>query len=251
MVKVVGIDLGIINFVIVVMEGGCFEVIVNVEGGCIIFLVVVYKGDEILVGQIVCCQVVFNFVVMLFEVKCFIGCCWDEVKEEVVCSFFIVKEGLSGSVCIEVNGKDFVFEQVSVEVLCKLVSDVFVKLGNKIIDVVIIVLVYFDNSQCEVICQVGEIVGLNVLCVINEFIVVVLVYGLECKGNEIVLVFDLGGGIFDVIIFELGDGVFEVKFIVGDIYFGGVDFDYCIVDWLVGEFQKEYNFDLCKDKQVL
>lgn len=251
MAKAVGIDLGTTNSVISVMEGGRPEVIVNAEGGRTTPSVVAYKGDERLVGQIARRQAALNPAATLFEVKRFIGRRWDEVKEEAGRSPFTVKEGPGGSVRITVNGQDLAPEQVSAEVLRKLVSDASAKLGQKITDAVITVPAYFDNSQREATKQAGEIAGLNVLRVINEPTAAALAYGLERKGNETVLVFDLGGGTFDVTILELGDGVFEVKSTAGDTHLGGADFDHRIVDWLADEFQKEHNFDLRKDKQAL
>ncbi|PTA67685.1 molecular chaperone DnaK [Deinococcus arcticus] len=251
MPKAVGIDLGTTNSVIAVMEGGRPEVIVNAEGARTTPSVVAYKGDERLVGQIARRQAALNPAATLFEVKRFIGRRWDEVKEEAARSPFTVKEGPGGSVRIEVNGKDLAPEQVSAEVLGKLVQDASAKLGEKIKDVVVTVPAYFDNSQREATKQAGEIAGLNVLRVINEPTAAALAYGLERKGNETVLVFDLGGGTFDVTILELGDGVFEVKSTSGDTHLGGADFDQRIVDWLAGEFQKDNTFDLRKDKQAL
>ena len=251
MAKAVGIDLGTTNSVIAVMEGGRPEVIVNAEGGRTTPSVVAYKGDETLVGQIARRQAALNPAATLFEVKRFIGRRWDEVKEEAGRSPFTVKEGPGGSVRITVNGQDLAPEQVSAEVLRKLVSDASAKLGQKITDAVITVPAYFDNSQREATKQAGEIAGLNVLRVINEPTAAALAYGLEKKGNETVLVFDLGGGTFDVTILELGDGVFEVKSTAGDTHLGGADFDHRIVDWLADEFNKEHNFDLRKDKQAL
>ncbi|ULH16091.1 molecular chaperone DnaK [Deinococcus sp. KNUC1210] len=251
MPKAVGIDLGTTNSVIAVMEGGRPEVIVNAEGARTTPSVVAYKGDERLVGQIARRQAALNPAATLFEVKRFIGRNWNEVKSEAERSPFTVKEGPNGSVRIEVNGKDLAPEQVSAEVLRKMVADASAKLGSPIKDVVITVPAYFDNSQREATKQAGEIAGLNVLRVINEPTAAALAYGLERKGNETVLVFDLGGGTFDVTILELGDGVFEVKSTSGDTHLGGADFDQRIVDWLAGEFQKEHNFDLRKDKQAL
>ncbi|GGQ93474.1 molecular chaperone DnaK [Deinococcus ruber] len=251
MPKAVGIDLGTTNSVIAVMEGGRPEVIVNAEGARTTPSVVAYKGDERLVGQIARRQAALNPAATLFEVKRFIGRNWNEVKSEAERSPFKVKEGPNGSVRIEVNGKDLAPEQVSAEVLRKMVADASAKLGSPIKDVVITVPAYFDNSQREATKQAGEIAGLNVLRVINEPTAAALAYGLERKGNETVLVFDLGGGTFDVTILELGDGVFEVKSTSGDTHLGGADFDQRIVDWLAGEFQKEHNFDLRKDKQAL
>lgn len=251
MAKAVGIDLGTTNSVIAVMEGGRPEVIVNAEGGRTTPSVVAYKGEERLVGQIARRQAALNPAATLFDVKRFIGRRWDEVKEEAGRAPFVVKEGPGGSVRIEVNGKDLAPEQVSAEVLRKLVSDASAKLGYKITEAVITVPAYFDNSQREATKQAGEIAGLNVLRVINEPTAAALAYGLEKKGNETVLVFDLGGGTFDVTILELGDGVFEVKSTAGDTHLGGADFDHRIVDWLADEFGKEHNFDLRKDKQAL
>ncbi|MFW8626532.1 molecular chaperone DnaK [Deinococcus sp. ME38] len=251
MPKAVGIDLGTTNSVISVMEGGRPEVIVNAEGARTTPSVVAYKGDERLVGQIARRQAALNPAATLFEVKRFIGRRWDEIREEAGRSPFTVKEGPGGSVRIEVNGQDLAPEQVSAEVLRKLVNDASAKLGEKIRDVVITVPAYFDNSQREATKQAGEIAGLNVLRVINEPTAAALAYGLERKGNETVLVFDLGGGTFDVTILELGDGVFEVKSTSGDTHLGGADFDQRIVDWLATEFQKDNNFDLRKDKQAL
>ncbi len=251
MAKAVGIDLGTTNSVIAVMEGGRPEVIVNAEGNRTTPSVVAYKGDERLVGQIARRQAALNPQATLFEVKRFIGRRWDEVKDEAARSPFTVKEGPGGSVRIEVEGKDLAPEQVSAEVLRKLVSDASAKLGQKITDAVITVPAYFDNSQREATKQAGEIAGLNVLRVINEPTAAALAYGLERKGDETILVFDLGGGTFDVTILELGDGVFEVKATAGDTALGGADFDQRIVDWLAEEFQKEHNFDLRKDKQAL
>ena len=251
MPKAVGIDLGTTNSVIAVMEGGKPEVIVNAEGARTTPSVVAYKGEERLVGQIAKRQAALNPTATLFEVKRFIGRRWDEVREEAGRAPFKVKEGPAGSVRIEVNGKDLAPEQVSAEVLRKLVADASAKLGSSIKDVVVTVPAYFDNSQREATKQAGEIAGLNVLRVINEPTAAALAYGLEKKGNETVLVFDLGGGTFDVTILELGDGVFEVKSTAGDTHLGGADFDQRIVKWLAEEFQKEHNFDLRKDPQAL
>ncbi len=251
MARAVGIDLGTTNSVIAVMEGGKPEVIVNSEGARTTPSVVAYKGEERLVGQIAKRQAALNPKATLFEVKRFIGRNWSEVKEEAARSPFVVKEGPNGSVRIEANGKDMAPEQVSSEILRKLVNDAAAKLGQGIKDVVITVPAYFDNSQREATKQAGEIAGLNVLRVINEPTAAALAYGLERKGNETILVFDLGGGTFDVTILELGDGVFEVKSTSGDTHLGGADFDQRIVDFLADEFKKENNFDLRKDAQAL
>ncbi len=251
MPKAVGIDLGTTNSVIAVMEGGKPEVIVNAEGARTTPSVVAYKGDERLVGQIAKRQAALNPKATLSEVKRFIGRRWDEVNEEAARSPFTVKQGQSGSVRIEANNQDLAPEQVSAEVLRKLVSDASAKIGQSIKDVVITVPAYFDNAQREATRQAGEIAGLNVLRVINEPTAAALAYGLERKGNETVLVFDLGGGTFDVTVLELGEGVFEVRSTAGDTHLGGADFDHRVVDWLAGEFEKEHKFDLRKDPQAL
>ncbi|PYE56198.1 molecular chaperone DnaK [Deinococcus yavapaiensis] len=251
MPKAVGIDLGTTNSVIAVMEGGQPDVIVNAEGARTTPSVVAYKGEDRLVGQIAKRQAALNPKATLFEVKRFIGRRWDEVSEEAARAPFTVKEGPGGSVRIEANGKDLAPEAVSAEVLRKLVNDASAKIGESIRDVVITVPAYFDNSQREATRQAGEIAGLNVLRVINEPTAAALAYGLNKKGNETVLVFDLGGGTFDVTILELGEGVFEVKSTAGDTHLGGADFDQRIVKWLAEEFQREHNFDLRKDPQAL
>ena len=251
MARAVGIDLGTTNSVISVMEGGKPEVIVNSEGGRTTPSVVAYKGEERLVGQIAKRQAALNPTATIFEIKRFIGRRWDEVRDEANRAPFKVKEGPGGSVRVEVNGKDLAPEQVSSEVLRKLVQDASAKIGQSIVDVVITVPAYFDNSQREATKQAGEIAGLNVLRVINEPTAAALAYGLERKGNETVLVFDLGGGTFDVTILELGDGVFQVQSTSGDTHLGGADFDQRIVSWLVAEFKAEHNFDLRKDPQAL
>ncbi|WP_027482445.1 molecular chaperone DnaK [Deinococcus pimensis] len=251
MPKAVGIDLGTTNSVIAVMEGGKPDVIVNAEGARTTPSVVAYKGEERLVGQIAKRQAALNPKATLFEVKRFIGRRWDEIREEAGRIPFVVKEGQGGGVRIEANGQDLAPEQVSAEVLRKLVNDASAKIGETIRDVVITVPAYFDNSQREATRQAGEIAGLNVLRVINEPTAAALAYGLDKKGNETVLVFDLGGGTFDVTILELGEGVFEVKSTSGDTHLGGADFDQRIVSWLADEFKKDHNFDLRKDPQAL
>ncbi len=251
MPRAVGIDLGTTNSVIAVMEGGRPEVIVNNEGSRTTPSVVAYKGDERLVGQIAKRQAALNPESTLYEVKRLIGRRWSEVADEAARMPFKVRPGPSDGVRIEVAGRELAPEQVSAEVLRKLASDASSKIGTPIKDVVITVPAYFDNSQREATRQAGEIAGLNVLRVINEPTAAALAYGLEKKGNEKVLVFDLGGGTFDVTVLELGDGVFEVKSTAGDTHLGGSDFDHRIVDWLAKEFDSEHSFDLRKDPQAL
>lgn len=235
MVCVVGIDFGIINFVVSVFEGGEFKVIVNVEGFCMIFLVVVFiKDGEVFVGEIVKCQVVINVDWMIVFVKCYMGIDW----------------------IFDVDGKKWMLQEIFVCIFMKFKCDVEVYLGDMVIDVVIIVFVYFNDVECQVIKEVGEIVGLNVLCIINELIVVVLVYGFDKgKEDEFILVFDLGGGMFDVLLFEVGkdDDFFmiQVCVMVGDNCFGGDDWDQCLVDYLIKQFKEIMGVDVLGDKIVL
>lgn len=251
MAKAVGIDLGTTNSVIAVVEGGKPEVIVNSEGARTTPSVVAFKGEERLVGQVAKRQAVLNPQATFFEVKRFIGRRWDEIKDEAARAPFRVLEGPNGSVRLEVGSKQSAPEEISAMVLRKLVDDASAKLGYKVTDVVITVPAYFNNAQREATEAAGRIAGLNVLRIINEPTAAALSYGLDKKGEETVLVFDLGGGTFDVTVLELGGGVFEVKSTNGDTHLGGADFDHRIVDWLAGEFKKEHNFDLKKDPQAL
>ena len=251
MAKAVGIDLGTTNSVIAVVEGGKPEVIVNSEGARTTPSVVAFKGDDRLVGNVARRQAVLNPQGTFFEVKRFIGRRWDEVRAEAERAPFKAVPGPDGGVRIEANGKLLAPEEVSAMVLRKLVEDASAKLGFKITDVVITVPAYFNNAQREATEAAGRIAGLKVLRIINEPTAAALSYGLEKKGNETVLVFDLGGGTFDVTALELGEGVFEVKSTNGDTHLGGADFDHRIVDWLAAEFHKEHKFDLKKDPQAL
>jgi len=251
MAKAVGIDLGTTNSVIAVVEGGKPEVIVNAEGARTTPSVVAFKGEDRLVGNVAKRQAALNPAGTFFEVKRFIGRRWDEVKDEADRAPFKVVAGPDGGVRIEFGGKLHAPEEISAMVLRKMVDDASAKLGQKISDVVITVPAYFNNAQREATEAAGRIAGLKVLRIINEPTAAALSYGLEKKGNETVLVFDLGGGTFDVTVLELGDGVFEVKSTNGDTHLGGADFDHRIVDWLAEEFKKENNFDLRKDPQAL
>lgn len=257
--KIIGIDLGIINFCVVILENGNVKVIENVEGVCIIFLIIVYINDgEILVGQLVKCQVVINLQNILYVVKCLIGCCFEEnvVQKDIQMVLYSIVKVDNGDVWVEVKGQKMVFLQIFVEVLKKMKKIVEDYFGELVIEVVIIVLVYFNDSQCQVIKDVGCIVGFDVKWIINELIVVVLVYGLDkVKGDYIVIVYDLGGGIFDVLVIEIvevdGEYQFEVLVINGDIFFGGEDFDICLIDYFVDEFKKESGINLKGDLLVM
>lgn len=251
MAKAVGIDLGTTNSVIAIMEGGEPTVLVNTEGNRTTPSVVAFKDDTRMVGQVAKRQAVLNAKNTLFEMKRYMGQTWDEIKKEAERSPYEVVRGDDGGVRFVIDDKKYTPEEISAMVLQKLVDDASATLGEKITKAVITVPAYFNNSQREATQNAGRIAGLEVLRIVNEPTAAALAYGLDKKGNETVLVFDLGGGTFDVSILEVGDGVFEVRSTSGDTHLGGSDFDYAIVTWLADDFQKEYNVDLRKDKQAL
>jgi len=251
MAKAVGIDLGTTNSVIAVIEGGEPVVLVNSAGNRTTPSVVAFKDDQRLVGQVAKRQAVLNPRGTLFEVKRFIGRTWDEIEAEAERAPYEVVKGSDGGVRFVVGDKQYTPEEVSAMVLRKLVDDASEKLGEKITKAVITVPAYFNNSQREATQNAGKVAGLEVLRIVNEPTAAALAYGLDKKGNETVLVFDLGGGTFDVSVLEVGDGVFEVRSTAGDTHLGGSDMDYAIVDWLADEFKSEYSVDLRKDKQAL
>jgi len=251
MAKAVGIDLGTTNSVIAIMEGGEPTVLVNGEGGRTTPSVVAFKDDQRLVGQVAKRQAVLNAQGTLFEIKRFMGRTWEEVKDEVERAPYEVVKADDGGVRFKVGDELHSPEQISAMVLRKLVNDASEQLGQKITQAVITVPAYFNNAQREATQNAGKIAGLDVLRIVNEPTAAALAYGLEKKGNETVLVFDFGGGTFDVSVLEVGEGVFEVRSTHGDTHLGGSDFDYAIVDWLAKDFQAEYGVDLKKDKQAL
>lgn len=253
MAKVVGIDLGTTNSCISVMEGGQPIVIANAEGQRITPSVVAYtKTGDKLVGQIARRQAVTNPENTFYSVKRFIGRKYDEITHEATqVSYKIIRDN-SGNVKIDCPAlkKQFAPEEISVQVLRKLVDDASKYLGEKVTQAVITVPAYFNDSQRQATKDAGKIAGLEVLRIINEPTAAALAYGLNKKGNETILVFDLGGGTFDVSVLEVGEGIFEVKSTSGDTHLGGDDFDKKIVDWIAGEFQKNEGIDLRKDKQA-
>jgi molecular chaperone DnaK len=251
MAKAVGIDLGTTNSVISIMEAGEPVVLVNSEGNRTTPSVVGFKDNNRMVGQVAKRQAVLNPKNTLFEVKRYIGRTWDEVQEEVKRSPYEVVRGDDGGVRFVIGDKKYTSEEVSAMVLQKMVQDASSTLGEKITEAVITVPAYFNNAQREATQNAGKIAGLKVLRIVNEPTAAALAYGLDKKGNETILVFDLGGGTFDVSVLEVGDGVFEVRSTSGDTHLGGSDFDYAIVNWLAADFQKEYNVDLRKDRQAL
>ena len=252
--KVVGIDLGTTNSVVAVMEGGKPSVIQNAEGFRTTPSVVAYtKNGDRLVGQIAKRQAVINPDNTFYSVKRFIGRRSDEVSEELKKVSYVVKNDNNGNIKLECPSldKEFSSEEVSAEVLRKLVSDASKHLGETVKQAVITVPAYFNDSQRQATKDAGKIAGLEVLRIINEPTAASLAYGLEKKNNETILVFDLGGGTFDVSVLEVGDGVFEVLSTSGDTQLGGDDFDDKVVQWLIKEFQGEHNIDLSADRQAL
>ncbi|MBH8566892.1 molecular chaperone DnaK [Nostoc sp. CENA67] len=254
MAKIVGIDLGTTNSCIAVMEGGQPIVIPNTEGGRTTPSVVAYtKKGEKLVGQIAKRQAVMNPENTFYSVKRFIGRRYDEVTQEAKQVTYKVVRDSNGNVklyCPALN-KEFSPEEISAEVVRKLIDDASTYLGEPVRQAVITTPAYFNDSQRQATKDAGRIAGIEVLRIINEPTAAALAYGLDKKTNETILVFDLGGGTFDVSILEVGDGVFEVKATSGDTHLGGDDFDKRIVDWLATEFQRNEGIDLRKDKQAL
>nr|YP_009394375.1 Hsp70-type chaperone [Leptosiphonia brodiei]ARW62937.1 Hsp70-type chaperone [Leptosiphonia brodiei] len=254
MTKVVGIDLGTTNSVIAVMEGGKPVVISNKEGLRTTPSVVAYtKKQDKLVGNIAKRQAVMNPENTFYSVKRFIGRKYDEIKNDTYQLSYEVKTDNEVNIkldCPALN-KSFAPEEISAQVLRKLVEDASTYLGQSITKAVITVPAYFNDSQRQATKDAGQIAGLDVLRIINEPTAASLSYGLDKKSNETILVFDLGGGTFDVSILEVGDGVFEVLSTSGDTNLGGDDFDHKIVDWLVSEFRNDEGIDLSKDRQSL
>jgi len=253
MVKVIGIDLGTTNSVVAVMEGGKPEVIPNAEGHRTTPSVVAYtKKGDLLVGQIAKRQAVINPENTFYSVKRFIGRKTSEVKEELrqVSYKVIQTEDIIKLDCPALS-KQFAAEEISAQVLRKLADDASKYLGETVKQAVITVPAYFNDAQRQATKDAGKIAGLEVLRIINEPTAASLSYGLDKKDNETILVFDLGGGTFDVSVLEVGDGVFEVLATSGDTHLGGDDFDEKIVQWLVKEFKEQEGIDLTKDSQAL
>jgi molecular chaperone DnaK len=251
--KVVGIDLGTTNSCVSVMEGGKPTVIANAEGFRTTPSVVAYtKNQDKLVGQIAKRQAVMNPENTFYSVKRFIGRRVDEVNEESKeVSYGVEKAGSNVKVKCPVLNKQFAPEEVSAEVLRKLAEDAGKYLGETVTQAVITVPAYFNDSQRQATKDAGKIAGLEVLRIINEPTAAALAYGLDKKSNERILVFDLGGGTFDVSVLEVGDGVFEVLSTSGDTHLGGDDFDKVIVDYLAASFKANEGIDLRADKQAL
>ena len=252
MAKAVGIDLGTTNSVVAVWEQGKVTVISNAEGSRTTPSVVAFTKDGgRLVGQIARRQSVINPENTIYSSKRFIGRKYSEVDAESKIAPYKVVEGKDGVVRFDIQGKLYAPQEISSLVLQKLVNDASKYLGEKVKDVVITVPAYFNDAQRQATKEAGTIAGLNILLIINEPTAASLAYGLDKKGSETVLVFDFGGGTFDVSILDVGEGVIEVRSTNGDTHLGGDDLDNKIVDWMATEFKNNYGVDLTKDKQAL
>ncbi|MEU8005594.1 molecular chaperone DnaK [Catellatospora sp. NPDC049111] len=252
MAKAVGIDLGTTNSVIAVFEGGQPTVIQNAEGARTTPSVVAFTdAGERLVGQLARRQAILNPKGTIYSAKRFIGRHFDEISQEAKAVAFDVVPGPDGLVRFDVKGKMYSPEEISAQVLRKLVDDASKFLGEKVTQAVITVPAYFNDAQRTATKDAGRIAGLDVLRIINEPTAAALAYGLDKKGHETVLVFDLGGGTFDVSILDVGDGVVEVRATAGDSHLGGDDFDRRLVDHLADEFKNENGIDLRSDPQAL
>ncbi len=252
MAKAVGIDLGTTNSVIAAVEGGQPAVIANAEGSRTTPSVVAFTGQgERLVGQLARRQAILNPKGTIYSAKRFIGRRFGEVQSEISAVSFDVVAGPDGMARFKIRDKLYAPEEISALVLRKLAEDASKYLGERVTEAVITVPAYFNDAQRQATKDAGKIAGLEVLRIINEPTAAALAYGLDKKNNETVLVFDLGGGTFDVSLLDVGDGVVEVRATAGDTHLGGDDFDRRVVDDLAGEFQRQEGIDLRRDPQAL
>ncbi len=252
MAKTIGIDLGTTNSCMAVLEGGEPTVIPNAEGGRTTPSVVAFTKDgQRLVGPPAKRQQVTNPENTIFSIKRFVGRKFDEVTEEMTIVPYEVIQGPNGDVRVKAEGKEYAPPEISAMILQKLKTDAEAYLGEPVSDAVVTVPAYFNNAQREATKDAGKIAGLNVVRIINEPTAASLAYGLDKEEDQTILVWDLGGGTFDVSILELGEGVFEVKATNGDNHLGGDNFDKAIVDWMVSEFKKDQGIDLAADKMAL
>jgi len=254
MSKIIGIDLGTTNSVVAVMEGGDPTVIPTAEGGRLLPSVVAFnKNGERLVGQTAKRQAVINPENTIYSIKRFMGRRFDEVEaERKMVSYQVVRGPANDArVKIPVTGREYSPQEISAMILAKLKADAEAYLGEPVTKAVITVPAYFNDSQRQATKDAGRIAGLDVVRIINEPTAAALAYGLDKKENETILVFDLGGGTFDVSILEVGEGVIEVKATNGDTHLGGDDWDERIVNWVAEEFKKEHGIDLRADRQAL
>ncbi|HEX2358762.1 MAG TPA: molecular chaperone DnaK [Solirubrobacterales bacterium] len=252
MPRTIGIDLGTTNSCMAVMEGGEPSVLENAEGGRTTPSVVAFTDSgERLVGTVAKRQAVMNPERTIFSIKRFMGRKEAEVKEEEKIVPYTVVSGPGGDARIDVGGKQYSPPEISAMILQKLKTDAEAYLGEPVSDAVITVPAYFNNAQREATKDAGKVAGLNVVRIINEPTAAALAYGLEKENDQTILVFDLGGGTFDVSILDLAEGVYEVKATNGDNHLGGDNFDKAVVDWMVAEFKKDQGIDLSTDKMAL
>jgi molecular chaperone DnaK len=254
MTKIIGIDLGTTNSVVAVMEGGDPTVIPTAEGGRLLPSVVAFtQNGERMVGQTAKRQAVVNSDNTVYSIKRFIGRRFDEVEEERKMVSYETTEGPSADVLVKIPAteKEYTPQEISAMILAKLKKDAQAYLGEDVSEAVITVPAYFNDSQRQATKDAGKIAGLDVKRIINEPTAAALAYGLDKKENEVILVWDLGGGTFDVSLLEVGDGVIEVKATHGDTHLGGDDWDQRIVNYIADEFKKDQGIDLRSDKQAL
>src|SRR3990170_3954126 len=254
MSKIIGIDLGTTNSVVAVMEGGTPTVITTAEGGRLCPSVVAFsKNGERMVGQTAKRQSVVNSENTVYSIKRFMGRRLEEVETERTMVPYQVIQGSSGDARVEIpiTGKEYTPQEISAMILAKLKTDADAYLGEKVSKAVITVPAYFNDSQRQATKDAGRIAGLEVMRIINEPTAAALAYGLDKKQNETILVFDLGGGTFDVSLLDVGDGVVEGKATNGDTHLGGDDWDQAVLNWVADEFKKEQGVDLRRDRQAL
>jgi molecular chaperone DnaK len=252
MSKVIGIDLGTTNSVVAVMEGGEATVVVNQEGGRTTPSVVGFAKDgERLVGQVAKRQAVTNPENTVFSIKRFMGRKYAEVAQESARVPYSVVKADNGDAWVQVRGKKHSPPEISAMVLQKLKTAAEDYLGEKVTDAVITVPAYFNDAQRQATKDAGKIAGLNVLRIVNEPTAAALAYGLDKKKDETIVVYDFGGGTFDISILEVGEGVVEVKSTNGDTHLGGDDLDQRVIDWMIAEFKKSEGVDLGRDRMAL
>lgn len=251
MSKILGIDLGTTNSCMAVMEGGTTKVIPNAEGGNTTPSIVV--PDQNIVGVPAKRQQVVNPKNTVFSIKRLMGRKYSDIEVQKIKKNYPyeIVEGQNGLACVEVEGKVYTPQEISAKILAKMKADAESFLGQKITEAIITVPAYFNDSQRTATQEAGKIAGFEVKRIINEPTASSLAYGLDKKKNEKIIVYDLGGGTFDVSVLEIGDGVFEVKATNGDTYLGGDDFDQRVINWLLEEFKKETGIDLSGDRQAM
>src|SRR3981189_2414704 len=250
--KVIGIDLGTTNSVVAVIEGGQPTVIVNQEGSRLTPSVVAFtKDNERLVGQVAKRQAVTNHENTIFSIKRFMGRKYDEVTSEASRVPYKVVRAENGDAWVEVRGKRYSPPEISALILRKLKEAAEAYLGGKVTDAVITVPAHFNDAQRQATKDAGKIADLDVRRIINEPTAAALAYGLDKKKDETIVVYDFGGGTFDISVLEVGDGIVEVKSTNGDTHLGGDDLDQRVIEWIVAEFKKSEGIDLGKDRMAL